>query len=135
MGNTLQLIIAAEVLAILLAIAIRVYSAVRQYSAFDRRHDLQLPRARDAGVLAGADAPGARRQHLHRIGAPHLLCRAAELARPGHGYHFLLDRMQHLALPVFVLAVANIAAYSRFMRASMLEVINSDYVRTARAKG
>ena len=43
--------------------------------------------------------------------------------------------MVALALPVFVLAVANIAAYSRFMRASMLEVINSDYVRTARAKG
>ena len=54
---------------------------------------------------------------------------------PGGGYHFLLDRMQQLALPVFVLAVANIAAYSRFMRASMLEVINADYVRTARAKG
>jgi peptide/nickel transport system permease protein len=34
-----------------------------------------------------------------------------------------------------VLAVASIAQYSRFMRASMLEVINSDYVRTARAKG
>jgi peptide/nickel transport system permease protein len=36
---------------------------------------------------------------------------------------------------VFVLAVANLAQYTRFMRASMLEVINSDYVRTARAKG
>jgi peptide/nickel transport system permease protein len=31
--------------------------------------------------------------------------------------------------------IAQISAYSRFMRASMLEVINSDYVRTARAKG
>jgi peptide/nickel transport system permease protein len=49
--------------------------------------------------------------------------------------NFLLDRIQHLALPVIVLAVASIAQYSRFMRASMLEVINSDYVRTARAKG
>ena len=36
---------------------------------------------------------------------------------------------------MIVLAVASIAQYSRFMRASMLEVINSDYVRTARAKG
>ena len=33
------------------------------------------------------------------------------------------------------LVVLTIAGYSRFMRASMLEVINSDYVRTARAKG
>ena len=38
-------------------------------------------------------------------------------------------------LPVFVLMVAGIAGYSRYMRAAMLEVINSDYVRTARAKG
>ena len=38
-------------------------------------------------------------------------------------------------LPVLVLMVASVATYSRFMRASMLEVINSDYVRTARAKG
>jgi peptide/nickel transport system permease protein len=38
-------------------------------------------------------------------------------------------------LPVIVLMVASIATYSRFMRAAMLEVVNSDYVRTARAKG
>jgi peptide/nickel transport system permease protein len=49
--------------------------------------------------------------------------------------NFLLDRIQHLALPVIVLAVASIAQYSRYMRAAMLDVINSDYVRTARAKG
>jgi peptide/nickel transport system permease protein len=54
---------------------------------------------------------------------------------PGSGISFVLDRAQHLALPILVLAVANIAAYSRFMRAAMLEVVNSDYVRTARAKG
>jgi peptide/nickel transport system permease protein len=54
---------------------------------------------------------------------------------PGHGVHFLLDRAQHLALPVLVLSVANLAVYTRFMRASMLEIFNSDYVRTARGKG
>jgi peptide/nickel transport system permease protein len=53
----------------------------------------------------------------------------------GHGFHFLLDRVQHLALPVIVVSTLSIAGYSRFMRASMLEVLNSDYVRTARAKG
>jgi peptide/nickel transport system permease protein len=46
-----------------------------------------------------------------------------------------LDRLQHIALPVIVLAIASFALYSRFMRASMLDVINSDYIRTARAKG
>jgi peptide/nickel transport system permease protein len=46
-----------------------------------------------------------------------------------------VDRLQHLAIPAMALAILQIATYSRFMRASMLEVINSDYVRTARAKG
>ena len=36
---------------------------------------------------------------------------------PGNGIHFVLDRVQHLALPVIVLCVASIATYSRFMRA------------------
>jgi peptide/nickel transport system permease protein len=46
----------------------------------------------------------------------------------------VVDRLQHLALPAMTLTFLQIALYSRFMRASMLEVINSDYVRTARAK-
>jgi peptide/nickel transport system permease protein len=54
---------------------------------------------------------------------------------PGDGIHFAIDRAHHLVMPVIVLMVASVATYSRFMRASMLEVVNSDYVRTARAKG
>jgi peptide/nickel transport system permease protein len=54
---------------------------------------------------------------------------------PGSGIDFWIDRAHHLAVPVMVLMVASIAVYSRFMRASMLEVVNADYVRTARAKG
>jgi peptide/nickel transport system permease protein len=54
---------------------------------------------------------------------------------PGHGIHFVVDRFQHLAIPAMTLMILSIAQYSRFMRASMLDVINSDYVRTARAKG
>ncbi len=54
---------------------------------------------------------------------------------PGTGVDFWIDRAHHLVLPVIVLMVASIATYSRYMRASMLEVVNSDYVRTARAKG
>ena len=57
------------------------------------------------------------------------------LAEPGHGIHWFVDRVQHLALPVIALCILGIAGYSRYMRASMLEVLNSDYVRTARAKG
>jgi peptide/nickel transport system permease protein len=46
-----------------------------------------------------------------------------------------VDRLRHLALPVIVIAVQVIAVYSRYVRASMLEVLQSDYLRTARAKG
>src|SRR5262249_13640009 len=54
---------------------------------------------------------------------------------PGTGIHFVLDRAWHLVLPVMVLIVVSVATFSRYMRASMLEVVNADYVRTARAKG
>ena len=46
-----------------------------------------------------------------------------------------LDIAHHLILPAFTLAVIYLAQYARLSRASMLEVLGSDYVRTARAKG
>jgi len=45
------------------------------------------------------------------------------------------DRSRHLVLPIFVSSFSGLAAYSRYMRSSMLEVIRQDYIRTARAKG
>jgi peptide/nickel transport system permease protein len=47
----------------------------------------------------------------------------------------LYERVEFLILPMIVLATAGIAGFSRLMRASMLEVISQDYVRTAHAKG
>jgi peptide/nickel transport system permease protein len=47
----------------------------------------------------------------------------------------LVDRAQHLVLPVFVLGIASAASVARYMRGSMLEVIRQDFIRTARAKG
>ena len=44
-------------------------------------------------------------------------------------------RVKHMILPATVVAIQIIAVYSRYMRASLLEVNNSDYMRTARAKG
>ncbi|MEI7443619.1 MAG: ABC transporter permease [Burkholderiales bacterium] len=46
-----------------------------------------------------------------------------------------LDVLHHLVLPAFTLAIVYMAQYSRLSRASMLEVLGSDYIRTARAKG
>jgi len=47
----------------------------------------------------------------------------------------ILDIIKHLILPVFVSAFGGLAYLSRYARASMLEVIRQDYIRTARAKG
>ena len=41
----------------------------------------------------------------------------------------------HLVLPIMTLTIASVGAYMRFIRTNMLEVLNSDYIRTARAKG
>jgi peptide/nickel transport system permease protein len=45
------------------------------------------------------------------------------------------DRINHLILPVFVLGTAGMAGLMRLMRQQILEIKNSDFVRTARAKG
>ena len=48
---------------------------------------------------------------------------------------FDLDYLRHLVLPVLTLTITLVASWSRFGRASMLDALSSDYVRTARAKG
>lgn len=136
MKNTMQLVIAAELIAILIAIGIGVYSALRQYSPFDY--------AATTFSFLGLATPvfwfGLMLQVLMVViyeGTGHLIFPIANLSGvdPGTGINFAIDRAHHLVLPVTVLMAASIATYSRFMRASMLEVVNSDYVRTARAKG
>lgn len=46
-----------------------------------------------------------------------------------------LDLLWHLFLPVMTITVVGVAGWSRYMRASMLEVLRADYIRTAKAKG
>jgi peptide/nickel transport system permease protein len=47
----------------------------------------------------------------------------------------LLDRIQHLILPTLTIALGQIAYYSRYQRSAMLDVLGSDFLRTAQAKG
>ncbi len=47
----------------------------------------------------------------------------------------LLDKARHLVLPVITLVVVSMGSMMRFTRTNMLEVLNADYIRTARAKG
>jgi peptide/nickel transport system permease protein len=50
-------------------------------------------------------------------------------------YQWLVDRLWHLALPVFCLTYTGLAGLSRYARAGMIETIRQDYIRTARAYG
>jgi peptide/nickel transport system permease protein len=54
---------------------------------------------------------------------------------PGHQGFDLFLMIKFLVLPVTVVAIQTISAYSRYMRASLLDVSSADYLRTARAKG
>ena len=136
LGNTLQLVIAAELLTLLLAIGIGVYSAIRQYSVFDYGATtlsflfLAIPTFWLGLILQIIFNNIFLSWHVRIFYTASL-----SSVDPGTGFHFFVDRVQHLVLPVITLALISIAGYSRFMRASMLEVINADYVRTARAKG
>lgn len=135
-GNTLQLVLVAELLAVLIAIAVGVYSAIRQYSVFDYTATgfSFLGLATPVFWLALILQVVVTNIYLntgHRI----FYTAGLQSDDPGSGLSMLVDRAQHLALPWITLMVVSIAGYSRYMRASMLEVVNSDYVRTARAKG
>lgn len=59
--------------------------------------------------------------------------RAADAS--GTGWAGVVDVAYHLVLPVFTLSLVYLAQYSRLARASTLDVLSSDYIRTARAKG
>ncbi|MBP6893517.1 MAG: ABC transporter permease [Pseudacidovorax sp.] len=53
----------------------------------------------------------------------------------GRGLAGVIDVLWHLVLPMFTLSMVYLAQYSRLARASMLEVLGADFIRTARAKG
>ncbi len=133
LGHTAQLIILSEVLAIILGVAVGIYSAIRQYSPFDYTFTTLS--------FLGYAMPIFWLALLLQILFVDIYLKwnvrifyTSGLNNPHHGT-WSLDRLQHLGLPVITLCVISFALYSRYMRASMLDVINSDYVRTARAKG
>jgi len=120
-------------LVLLIAIPIGIMSATHQYSALDRATTIfvfvgySMPHFWMAllliylfGVQWGV-LPISGIQSLETTG---LTCLGK-----------LMDRAQHLILPVFISAIGSLAGVSRYMRNSMLEVMRQDYIRTARSKG
>ncbi|HEX9993657.1 MAG TPA: ABC transporter permease [Acidimicrobiales bacterium] len=135
---TLRMVILATLLALALAVLVGVYSAVRQYSVGDYIATftgflfLSTPVFWLAALLK--EYAAIRINNLfdttlvYTVGAesPNL---------SGSFFERWADYLGHLALPTLALALISFAAWSRYQRATMLDVLNSDYVRLARAKG
>lgn len=125
---TLELMIAAILIAIVTGIAIGIMGAVRRYSIFDMLATV--------GAMIALSIPtfwfGLVTIYIFAVKLQWLP--AGNRATIG-GSGTLLDYLHHLIAPALVLALVEVAVWSRYMRSSMLDVINQDYIRTARAKG
>jgi len=126
--GTLQLSIPALILAVILGITVGVISGLRQYSLLDHTVSIlsygawSLPNFYLGLILIYLFAVQLRWLPSAGMFAPN-----AEFD--------LLDRLRHLILPILVLSVQFIGLFARQTRSAMLEIIGSEYVNTARAKG
>jgi len=133
--NTVKLITWGIVLSALIAISIGVYSAARQYSLLDYAFTglsffgLSMPAFWFA--LMAIDVFSFRMTKWFGLSEPMFFSVGLHNA----GQTGFIDFLRHLALPVMTLSVQLIAGWSRYQRSSMLDVMSSDYIRTARAKG
>lgn len=134
---TLRLVVFATLIAILLAVVIGVLQGLYQYRKFDYVMTFfaflffSMPTFWLAAVLKDIGiriniAVGTRIFFTVGEQTPNLL---------GRSWAIWLDRIGHLLLPSLTLVLIQMAAWSRFQRAGMLEVLNADYIRTAYAKG
>jgi peptide/nickel transport system permease protein len=125
---TLVLMLSAFSVAVLIGLATGILSAVRRYSLFDH-----------LATLAAMVALSIPTFWLGLMGI-YVFSEILHVLPPGNigtiGAPFALgDRLRHLLLPAATLGVVMVATWSRYTRASMLEVIGEDYIRTALAKG
>ncbi|MBE1553923.1 ABC transporter permease [Sporosarcina limicola] len=128
MGPTLLLMGLALFFGLLIAIPIGILSATKQYSKLDY--------ATTGFSFLGISIP----HFFLGLGAIYIFSVQLQLLPTGgmmtlgSGGGFV-DRVEHLILPVFVLATGIAGKKIRYVRASMLDVLGQDYLRTARAKG
>lgn len=131
--NTLRLMIPAQFLIVTIALFIGIYSAMHKYSLFDNLLTgfsfiaYSMPIFFVALLLIYVFAVEFRERGLPSLPA-------SGMYDPVEGETFS-QVITHMVLPVMSLVFIDVAKYSRYIRASMLEVINSDYIRTARSKG
>jgi peptide/nickel transport system permease protein len=131
--NTLILMVAAEIVIILGSLLVGVYSALRQYSATDNIITTIL--------FIGYSMPiffiALMSMYLFAVlfkrwGLPYLP--SVGMFDPAVG-KTTSQVLWHMVLPVLSISIISFAAYSRYVRSTMLDVTGQDYIRTAKAKG
>jgi peptide/nickel transport system permease protein len=138
--NTLLLSASALLVAFVFGIAIGTFQAIRQYSLRDSALSVvmlffySMPSFWLALMLILTLSLFARNVWEWPIWFPASGMTSADYDFLSFGAQ-VRDRLAHLVLPTLSLALVLTAGIARYMRASMLEVIRQDYVRTARAKG
>lgn len=127
LGNTLRLMGAAFVLSLLIGLPMGILAATRPYSKIDYAVNL--------GAFAGISIPAFWLGLLLIIVFAVLLgvLPAGGMGTVGGGGFW--DTLKFMVLPVATLTIASIGGHARYMRASMIETLRQDFVRTARAKG
>jgi peptide/nickel transport system permease protein len=127
-GPTVLLMGTALVISIIVGIATGIVSAVRRNSFADLSFSVL--------ALTGISSPAflSALIGLYVFAVRLKWMPSGGMLTPGEAFS-ILDLVHHLILPASLLAVAQAALIMRYMRASLLEVLNQDYVRTARAKG
>lgn len=130
--NSLPLFVCATLIIWTLSFPIGIHAAVRRGSRYDRTTTF-------ISYLL-ISIPGFFLAYLvviwvvNTFGVPVIGMRTFGTDGASTGFR-LMDRLWHLVIPSFMLALTGIAVLSRYVRSQMLEVIAQDYVRTARAKG
>ncbi|MGY5811086.1 ABC transporter permease [Rhizobium sp. LEGMi198b] len=127
-GPTVLLMGSALVIAIIAGIAVGLFSAVRRNSLADLSFSVF--------ALAGISSPAflSALIGLYIFSVRLHWMPSGGMLTPGEEFS-IGDLIHHLILPAALLSIAQAALITRYMRASLLEVLNQDYVRTARAKG
>jgi peptide/nickel transport system permease protein len=134
---TLRLIFLAMLLSLVFAVASGVVSAVKQYSKIDYVLTFIgfLFLAMPAFWIAVLLKQGGINYNMATNSRTFFTIGDSSSPPPDGLWPQISDTMLHMILPTVSLAMITYAGWSRFQRASMLEVLNSDYIRLARAKG
>lgn len=132
MWTSFALSFSAFIIQLLIAIPFGIIAATKQYS----RTDYIIVFFALAGISLPTFFFAAVLQRIFAMGLKWLPLSGMVTARENYtGFRLTLDIAYHFILPVAVFVISGVGTWLRYVRTNMLEVLNADYVRTARAKG